>query len=158
MWEGCWTYVNHSCWLVIFVVFLQCFLGEHRITFSHLDKMSLPPTWKCIAAKTYSVVEYLNLVRSKKCLHTLNDRFKVFTDALRIIEISVRSCLVHFEDSESIFLDRELVLAPSHTTYPDTLPFFNAVIGCWDSAVRDIFELVRFLMLVQIVFGEEEHG
>lgn len=158
IWEGCWTYVSHSGWLVVLVVFLQCFLGEYRITFSHLDKMSLLSTWICIAAETYSVVEHLNLVRAKKCLHTLNDRFKVFTDALRIIEISVGSCLVHFKDSEPVFLDRELVLAPSHTTYLDTLSFFHAVIGCRDSAVRDIFELVRFLMLVQIVSGEEKHG
>lgn len=119
IWEGCWTYVSHSGWLVVLVVFLQCFLGEYRITFSHLDKMSLLSTWICIAAETYSVVEHLNLVRAKKCLHTLNDRFKVFTD---------------------------------------TLSFFHAVVGCRDSAVRDIFELVRFLMLVQIVSGEEKHG
>lgn len=110
------------------------------------------------APKTYSVVEYLNFVRTKKCLHALNNRFQVFTDALRIIEISVRRCLVHLKNRESVFLDRELVLAPSHTTYLDPLSFFNAVIGRRDSAVRDIFELVRFLMLVQIVSGEEKHG
>ena len=111
-----------------------------------------------VAAETYSVMEYLNFVGTKECLDTLNDRFKICTDTVRIVEIGVGRCLVHLEDGEPVFLDGELVLAPSDTSYVDTLPLFDAVIGCWDSVVRDIFELVGFLMLVQVVSSEEKHG
>lgn len=158
IWEGRRTYVNHCRRLGNLVVFLHSFLGERWITFSHLDKVSLPPTWIFIVVETYSVIEYLNFVGTKECLDTLNDRLKVFTDALGIVEISVGSCLVHFKNSESVFLDGELILAPSHTSYLNAVPSLNAVVGCWDSVVRDIFELIGFLMLVQIVSGEEKHG
>ena len=140
--------MGHGRGLINVIVFLQSFLGERWITFSHLDKMSLSHAWVFIGAETYSVMEYLNFVGTKKCLNTLSDRFKICTDTVRIVEIGVGSCLVHLKDGESVFLDGELVLAPSHTSYLNNLPLFNAVIGCWDSVVRDIFELVGFLMLV----------
>ena len=111
-----------------------------------------------LAVETYGVIEYLNFVGIKKFLDTLNDRFKICTDTVRVVEISVGRCVVHLNDGESVFLDGELILAPSHTGYLDTLALFDMVVGCWDSVVRDIFELVWFLMLIQIVSGEEKHG
>lgn len=55
-------------------------------------------------------------------------------------------------------LNGDVVLAPPHTGDLDTLPLFDAAIGCWDSRFPDIFELAGFLMLVQIVSGKEKHG
>ena len=150
--------MRHSRRLELVEVFLESILGERWITFTHLDKMNLPPIWISIAAETYRIMINLDFIGTKKCLKTLNNGFKVFTDTVRTVEIGVRSCLVHLKDGESVLLDGELVLVPSHTSYLNTLPLFNAVVGCWDSVVRDIFELVGFLMLVQIVSREEKHG
>ena len=120
--------------------------------------MSLLPTRVLIGAKTHSVIEYLDSVGTEMCLKTLNDRLKICADTVRVVEIVVGRCMAHLQDGESVFLDGELVLAPSHTTYLDILPLFNVVIGCRGLVLRDIFELVGFLMLVQLISREEKHG
>ena len=130
------------------VLFLPSFVGERWIAFSHLDQMSLPPTWILIAAETYSVIEYLDFVGTEMCLNTLNDRFKICADTVRVVEIVVGRRMVQLQDGESVFLDGELVLAPSYTINLDIIPPFNVVVGCRGPVFRDIFELVGFLMLV----------
>ena len=110
------------------------------------------------AGAAYSVMEHLNLVRTKKCLDTLNNGFKICTDSVRSVEIGIGSRSVHLHDGEPVLRDGEPVFAAPYPRDPDTLALFDVVVGCGDSIVGNVFELVGFLVLVETVSGEEEHG